>query len=848
MHIICLSETMLLNESPHLLPASLRDYSNMWSVALKDKTRGRGSGGLLCLTHPALVSETIEITPWWIFFRICAGLRNIVVGSVYFKPTLQLDQILELFQLSLDEIQSKFQSDIIILGGDMNATIADFEDDLPPEIVYGTRLYEHRETSVTETNERGEMLMSFMTENGFILLNGRTTLDHPGRFTSSRSTSTLDLTWVSADHAGSIIDMEDSSTLLGSNHLSLTLSLALKTDFSSPHDDDPPSIVCLDNSPPAVSQNPKLIWKADKFDVYSRHLANSVRISEASPEHDLNTLNELICDAIKEAASASGMRKISRPFNSYLQGQRKSPWFDAECHRLKTEARKLFKKIYDPNFNMASAVTFNEKNKLYRKETMAKKKAYKSELSEKYSNVKNSITFWETCRAVKGRPETREVIILDEWSEFLLRTYPGRSSWALILPDTPLISMDLPISPEELNRSIKSMKGGKAPGEDSISANFYKYLPQDWKSILLDLFNRVLITGEVPDAWTKIALCMIYKKGDQRDPLNYRGIALINVITKHFTSILNERVYDWAEMKRVIPEEQAGFRQSRGAVDNLFSLQAIIQNRLRQTGGKVYSLFVDFRRAFDSVPQHQLWLELLGLGVSSRIIKVIKNLYDHSTMHIRTQKGSSAEVDVSEGALQGEVPDAWTKIALCMIYKKGDQRDPLNYRGIALINVITKHFTSILNERVYDWAEMKRVIPEEQAGFRQSRGAVDNLFSLQAIIQNRLRQTGGKVYSLFVDFRRAFDSVPQHQLWLELLGLGVSSRIIKVIKNLYDHSTMHIRTQKGSSAEVDVSEGALQGEKLSPLLFNLYLSDLVSFFRSREVKGVDINDRTDIFK
>lgn len=49
MHVICFSETMVLNDSPQLIPPQLRNYAALWSNAIKDKVRGRGSGGLLCL-------------------------------------------------------------------------------------------------------------------------------------------------------------------------------------------------------------------------------------------------------------------------------------------------------------------------------------------------------------------------------------------------------------------------------------------------------------------------------------------------------------------------------------------------------------------------------------------------------------------------------------------------------------------------------------------------------------------------------------------------------------------------------------------------------------------------------
>ncbi|XP_028982325.1 uncharacterized protein LOC114841493 [Diachasma alloeum] len=143
-------------------------------------------------------------------------------------------------------------------------------------------------------------------------------------------------------------------------------------------------------------------------------------------------------------------------------------------------------------------------------------------------------------------------------------------------------------------------------------------------------------------------------------------------------------------------------------------------------------------------------------------------------------------------------------------------------------------------------SELHNIIPEDQAGFRQKRGAMDNIFILTSIVHNRLRLPGGRVYSLFVDFRRAFDSVPHHLLWQKLLKLGLSSKVIRVVKNLYDRATIRIRTSEGYTEDFNVSEGVLRGEKMSPLLFNLYLADIENFFRVKGARGVDIDGRKDV--
>ena len=98
------------------------------------------------------------------------------------------------------------------------------------------------------------------------------------------------------------------------------------------------------------------------------------------------------------------------------------------------------------------------------------------------------------------------------------------------------------------------------------------------------------------------------KKGDDKNPDNYRGMSLLSVVSKVFTAILNKRLYTWAEHEQKISKEQAGFRKGYSAVDHIFTLTSVITKKLNsKRGGKVYVAFVDYKKAFDTVNREALW-------------------------------------------------------------------------------------------------------------------------------------------------------------------------------------------------------------------------------------------------
>lgn len=192
--------------------------------------------------------------------------------------------------------------------------------------------------------------------------------------------------------------------------------------------------------------------------------------------------------------------------------------------------------------------------------------------------------------------------------------------------------LDAPITNKELLRNIKSLKNAKSPGLDMLGNEFYTSLPECGTKCVLELFNKILISEKTPASWSEVALTMIHKKGDKNEPLNYRGIALVNSITKLFTQILKKRLQSWAEGAEIIPESQAGLRAGRSCIDQVFVLTSAVHLQLRLGGRSVYGLFVDFKRASDSIPHAPLWAKLFLQGVNAKMLRIFKNVYDSATV------------------------------------------------------------------------------------------------------------------------------------------------------------------------------------------------------------------------
>lgn len=149
------------------------------------------------------------------------------------------------------------------------------------------------------------------------------------------------------------------------------------------------------------------------------------------------------------------------------------------------------------------------------------------------------------------------------------------------------IVSDNEVSVEELDSEINlaeiqqaHLKNGKARGLDGILGEFLKAPQHVIALFLTKLFNSVFDNGQFPAEWTKSVIVPLHKKGDINNPENYRGISLLSIISKLFTSILNKRFYNWAENENKICEEQAGFREGYSTVDHIFTLVTMIKSSL----------------------------------------------------------------------------------------------------------------------------------------------------------------------------------------------------------------------------------------------------------------------------
>ena len=177
---------------------------------------------------------------------------------------------------------------------------------------------------------------------------------------------------------------------------------------------------------------------------------------------------------------------------------------------------------------------------------------------------------------------------------------------------------------KELTEAIQEMKTNKSPGLDGLTVEFYKQFWPLLGDLLTLSFNESFEENELSNSQKISALSLIYKKGDPSSLENWRPISLLNVDYKIAARTLANRLKK--VIHKIVHLDQQGYIKNRFIGYNLRQIQDIIDyTDSLQLEGAI--LFIDFRKAFDTVEWNFLYNVLHKFGFKNSFITWIKVLY-----------------------------------------------------------------------------------------------------------------------------------------------------------------------------------------------------------------------------
>jgi hypothetical protein len=208
--------------------------------------------------------------------------------------------------------------------------------------------------------------------------------------------------------------------------------------------------------------------------------------------------------------------------------------------------------------------------------------------------------------------------------------------------------------PQEVDSIISNLKSESAPGWDGIPTKFIKMVKPLVISIITHLANLCFGKGIFPPLLKKSIVTPVFKSGDKIDINNYRPISVLSVISKIIERIINSRLITYLEKFNILSGSQFGFRKAKTTEDAILGLSSLVTQHLDR-GEKCLTVFLDLKKAFDTVSVPTLVKKMEEIGVRGIPLKLLADYLEDRSQSVKIDDYISADTKIEFGVPQGSV-------------------------------------------------------------------------------------------------------------------------------------------------------------------------------------------------
>lgn len=156
------------------------------------------------------------------------------------------------------------------------------------------------------------------------------------------------------------------------------------------------------------------------------------------------------------------------------------------------------------------------------------------------------------------------------------------------------------------------------------------------------------------------------------------------------------------------------------------------------------------------------------------------------------------------------------------------------YRGISILNVAYKIFSTILCERLKPY--LNDIIGSYQCGFRPGKSTTDQIFTLRRLLEKTL-EFQIDTHHLFIDFKQAYDSINRDSLFTTMRSFGIPSKLNRLCWLTLANTVSVVRIGNETSEQFTTQQGFRQGDALSCDFFNLCLEKIIRDSKTHHAIG-----------
>jgi hypothetical protein len=341
----------------------------------------------------------------------------------------------------------------------------------------------------------------------------------------------------------------------------------------------------------------------------------------------------------------------------------------------RTKIELLKKSVVDPTF--LNCETYKNYRNLYNKLVRIAKKNHTHEKLEQ--NKKNPKKTWEILNEITGKSKSNTTIqnIRSEGVEYsnssdkanifnkffssvgenisnsVEDTNKNFNDYLNERPNTIPLEFGQ-LSQAEFITIIENLEAKSSNDIDGISNKTLKFLKYELATPLVHLFNLSIQTGEFPEKLKMSRTVPIFKSGDPMICDNYRPISLLSSISKVLEKAVAVRLVSHLKDNNLLSEGQFGFQEKFSTVHHLLKLTNFVSNEINKKNYTV-GIFLDLKKAFDTVPHRILLKKLEKLGIRGVALKWFTNYLNGRSQKVEIE-GQLSDVElITISILQGSI-------------------------------------------------------------------------------------------------------------------------------------------------------------------------------------------------